>query len=630
MSEDVEQKAEQILDDIVQKKGGQRRDAQVRLARGLARFQESGKPLLAEAPTGSGKSFAAIAAARATGEKCLIATHTHALQQQLQHDAETLAEETGEFDVSVLKGRSSYLCKLRESQYRHRLKEAGEYDDLSGTAKDVLDWADETETGDKGELDVDVPKEMWDDLSVNSEQCARKNCPFFKECFAEYAKTRAKKSDITILNHAIVAQGMKSEEFLDGEFPNIILDECHEFPSVVGEAFGAHITKPKMLSVFSKARKLDAGLYQDIKKDLDTIQEAGRGVNEPLRNLNGHRLMEVVNRVYGACADYIQILGNKVSGKDYLLQSSLHSLMQELHQFLRGDTDFETAWIEWKDDTFTLRSVLYNTGHVVKMNLLDKYHSAMFMSATIRVGKSFQSSAVRLGLGKQDFTGATLPHLFDYENNGLVWLPNKLKQPNDPEFPSQVAKVSKATIEAAEGRTMVLCSSWKNVRTVSETLNRELGDKYTILTQEPGVNAKLLSQRFREDPHAVLVGTRTFWTGVSFEGDTCLCVVIDKMPFPSPSEPVIAARMEHAERNEASGFGTVALPEAILTIVQGAGRLIRTPEDKGVLVICDSRLNQNSSNYKQYGERVLKSLPPMPITSDTKLALDKIKSFVNN
>lgn len=621
---EVEDRAENFLDRLVEIRGGSRRPEQIRLSRGMARYQESGRTLLAEAPTGSGKSYAAIACARATGEKCLISTHTHALQQQLQHDAEMLSAATGEFTVSVLKGKTAYVCKHKEAQYRGELKTSGGYESLPEEEKDLLDWAEETITGERSELDFPVSNDAWFRIAASSEECTG---PAHKQCFAEQAKARAMQSDIVILNHALVAQGMNQENFLGGLFPNLIVDECHEFPSVVGDAFGANITSPKLLSLIKKCNRLDPEGAKEARGVVENIVSQGRGVKEPLRPLNGHKIMNEVSFLLSKFLHWNTIIGESEASRDQTLRSALFAISGELEIFLRGDTDFETSWVQWWDDGFTLRSVLFNTGPTIKMQLLDVYHSVEFISATIRVAGSFQNTAQRLGLRRDNFTGATIPHVFDYENNGLIWLPERLKQPNDPQFPTQVAMVSKNVIQSANGRTLILCSSWKNVNAISEILNEKIGEDYTILTQKPGENLKTLATRFREDQHSVLVGTRTLWTGMSFEGDTCLCVVIDKMPFPSPSDPVIAARSEYAEKNDVSSFATVSLPEAIRTIMQGAGRLIRTTQDHGVLVLCDARLNEKSPHGKQYANRVLSSLPPMPVTYGTKDALDRIKKF---
>lgn len=625
----IEERAAHNLDELVAHRGGQRRDPQVRLVKGLARHQESGVPLIAQAPTGSGKSYAAIAAARASGEQTLIATHTHALQQQLQDDAEMLSEATGGFSVSVLKGRSSYYCRLRGSQVEDNFSQAksAAFDDDDEMTK-VLDWAAETETGDKSELDFPVTTETWQQVSVTSDQCAGKNCPFFKSCFAEKARARAKVSDITILNHALVAQGMRQENFLDGAFSNIILDECHEFASVVGEAFGATITIGKLRWALGQARRIATEPQKAQFEDaIESILRMGTGVREPLRHLNGHHVLTHINKLIAIVAAWIAILEGDGGERNYILKQSLFNLMMELDLITKGDTKVQTAWIEWRDDdSFILRSVMFNVSGVVKAKLLDQYHSSIFMSATVKTNNSFKAAAGRLGMLGQEWVGAEIPHIFDYEKNGLIWLPSRMKEPNHPEFPMQVAMVSKAAIKAAHGRTLILCTSWKNVDIIGTALRKAFAkEDFPVIMQRPGVNLRRMAEEFRSNPHSVLVGTRTLWTGMSFEGDTCACVIMDKVPFPSPADPIIAARCEDAEDNGINSFSTIMVPEATLTMTQGAGRLIRTMTDRGVLILCDSRLNENSRYYKRYAKGIISSLPPMPVTTDTDVALDFLR-----
>lgn len=624
----IEDKAENVLDELVSYRNGQRREPQIRLAKGLARHLDNGKPLLVEAPTGVGKSFAAIAAARASGEKTLISTYTHGLQQQLQKDATMLSEATSRFDIAILKGRSSYLCKLKESQAQHDAKDFDDPDEAGSELSQVLDWGEETETGDKSELPFAVSAETWSQVSVSADQCAGKQCPFFKTCFAEVAKAKAKTSDIAVVNHALVAQGMKQDTFLDNAFPNIIIDEAHEFTHAVGEAFGAHITLGKLKWALNKVRRL-ASIESKTKYEnaLDYILRYGKNVKEPLRHLEGHALSRQIAILMASLTQWIVLLDNSKANKDYILKQSLYTLNADLELAAQGDTHTQTSWIEWFGENFTIRSVLFNPGNQIKMNLVDKYNAAAFMSATLKVGNSFNNMANEVGIRKLDWTGAQLPHLFDYQKNGLIWYPERLKDSGDPLHVNQVATISKHVVKAANGRTLILCTSWRNVNAISEKLSTTFPDM-RIIAQKPGVNIKHLADEFNSNPHSVLIGTMSLWTGVSFEGHTCVSVIMDKIPFPSPANPVIAARLEQYENNGSNGFMNVLVSEAARTLKQGAGRLIRTPTDEGVFICCDPRMNPKSQFYKRsYGKVLQDSLPPMKVTYDTQEALGRLKDL---
>lgn len=633
MPQEIEIAAEQCLDELVEYRGGTRRPAQVKLAKGLARHIESGEPVVVEAPTGIGKSYAAIAAARASGQKTLISTHTHGLQQQLQKDAEMLSEATDGFSIAILKGKSSYLCKLKESQVRN-FHDGGDIapDDEQTEIDKVLEWAEETETGDKGDIGFSVSNETWREVSVTPDQCINRKCPFFKSCFAELAKNKAKQSDIAVVNHAIIGQGMKQESFLDNAFSNIIIDEAHEFPEVVGEAFGANISSKRLKWAAGKMKRVGSvESHEKFQKALERIQYAGRGVKEPLRHLEGHPLNRQINLLLASVMQWVALLEQSKNERDYILQQNLYTLGQELQIVAQGDTHTQTSWIQWDDDHFTLRSHLFNPGAQIRMNLLDSYHSASFMSATMQIGGSFNSIATRLGLNKRKWTGAELPHIFDYENHGMIWYPNKLAMPGTEQHLNQLGVVSKRVVERAQGRTLVLSTSWNGVNTLGNKLRKSFEkESIPVMIQKPGVNIKYLAEEFMENPHSVLVGTMSLWTGMSFEGNTCIATVIDKLPFPSPADPIIAARMEQAEENGVSGFATVLLPEAIRRLKQGVGRQIRTVTDQGLIVIGDSRLDSSSPNYKQYARQVEKSLPPMRVTNNTEVAMERLDAIVRS
>lgn len=615
----IDEKCEQILDTLVAFKNGQRREPQVALAKGMARHAESGLTLLAQGPTGVGKSLAAIAAARATGAPALIATHTHALQQQLQADAALLSEATGEFSYAVLKGRSAYYCHLRGQE---------NIDRVSPPVRTVIDdWLDSGQAtidgGERSAVPADISAQDWSLVSATTDQCIGKDCPFYTECFYEEARFRAQQADITILNHAIVAQGIKQEgDFLGGCHKTLILDECHEFPSVLGEAFGGEVSSFGLKSFFRAAREPAMAANVDA---LYVLVSRGARLPTTLDQIEDNEILGAIDRIK---TDVYE--AGKRNRKKRGMANRAMSIIEALEAFLRGDNHLQVCWIEVSPEGFTIKTVYHNVGGIVRNQLLPRFHSVQFLSATVKIGDSFDSFAGRLGLRNQAWTGAEIAPLFDYENNSMVWLPANLKAPNDPGFARQVGIVASEAIRAAGGRTLILCTSWKNVDTISEVVRERLSDlDIPILTQERGRNVKTIAAQFQDEHDAVLIGTRTLWTGVSFDGDTCTSVILDKVPFPSPADPVIRARVDAAEAySEGSGFSAVMVPEAILTIVQGAGRLIRTKDDKGVVILCDPRVNKNSAHFKpSYGARVMKSLPPMTVTSDTETALGFLRSI---
>lgn len=623
----AEDAAELILEKLVEAKGGSRREPQVRLARGMARHHTTGVPLIVSAPTSSGKSLAAFASARASEQPTIIATGTQVLQNQLEEDGIMLAQAVGGFKVAVLKGKTAYFCHLKADQFVNSLEEP-----LNPRSQEsrILDWAKETTVGDKKELDFPVPPEVWDKFSVSPALCAGTGCPFYSQCFNEVAKSRAKNADIAIVNHALVAQGMKQEVFLAEKFKNIIIDEAHEFHHTVGEAYGATITRGRLEWLGNTCRPYMAeGDHAKYSRALSLIGEYGSKLREPLRHLNNHKIMNPISflkRTLEGCVEDLKLLANPSDREKSALKSAQDTI-SELYYFTQGDTSTRTSWVEWNDEKFVLRSVLFNPGFTIKKELIDKYDSAIFMSATIKVGGNFKNAASKLGLLNSEWVGAEIPHLIDYKNNGLLWLPKNMKDPGDPGYLAQVARLAGVTVRAAKGRTLVLCTSWASVQTVGERLKKELDGLYPVYVQEPGVPLAPVAEKFKNEENSVLVGTRTLWTGVSFEGSTCSCVIIDKMPFPSPSDPIVAARCEYVEDNGGNAFASVLVPDACLTVTQGAGRLLRAVTDRGLLVIADPRVNYQSEHGKGYARRVLASIPPFEVTRDSDEALGFLRNL---
>lgn len=621
--ESAAKKAEAVLDELVAFKGGQRRDPQVRLARGMAMHQENGTPLIVSAPTGVGKSYAGFAASLASGKKTLIATHTIALQQQLLRDGKMLSEARGDFDVALLKGRGAYLCKLRQSQVLSK----NEYKDNPELEK-VIDWADQTDTGEKSELDFSVSQETWSKVSVSADQCIGKQCPFAKQCFAEFARAKAKKADITILNHALLAQGMRQENFMDGEFENVVVDECHEFPQVVGEAFGATVTSGRLSWAKRQARRWasveeNRAFDRAMTNIMNAVRKAG---HENVRHLDRHPVRDNLYKIESLVGEWMKRLEGE---KNYITKQSFFTLINDIDLIALGETRRQTAWIEKNgDDGFRMRSVLFDASKVIKENLLDTYKSVEFMSATVKVGKNFDYMARRLGVSKTDeWQAAEVPHVFDYKNNGMIWFPERMKRPNDEGYPMQVANIAKFCVKKANGRTLVLCTSWRNVNIIGEHLRKSFAkEEFPVIMQRPGVDLKRMAEEFDANPKAVLVGTRSLWTGMSFEGDTCQCVIIDKIPFPTPSDPIVKAEMESCNDSGMSDFAAmnaVMVPRAILPITQGVGRGIRTMTDKALIVLPDPRLNKKSRFYTpSYAGQILTPLPPMPVETETQKAVE--------
>lgn len=607
----------------------------------------------------------------ASGKQVVVAPHTKALQDQLRGDLDLIASafpaDGGELldgppRYAVIKGRKSYLClsKVRgDEQGKEETLEGLEEDfaptsDLGKEFVALSKWADQTDTGDRSDVPFPVSSKAWNLASVSSEECTGKACPFYKDksCFAEKARRRGQYANVVVVNQNYLAMGMKIERLLPEGVEGVVLDEAHEFPAVVADTFGAQVgtdrlrnalkktTKP--LTEFDEARAepILTGAEKQIKR-LDVVMTAPKNPDRDLiTNPKVVKVLTDLRASFSNASDLASLLPEgdeqEKSRKD-LLARMLDNLIADLDLLLMGSTDTQVAWVETQRGKAIARSARFDVAQTINDLLVRRYKGVVFTSATLTVAGQFDQTARQFGMehAQQDALdegrvqpGASIwgksivPSPFDYSNSTMLYMPTDMPEPSTAQGKGQVyyeavAKVAEKAIRAGGGRTLVLCTSRESVRVISEHLQMSLGDEYPIYAQEPGEPAKEVARKFAEDPRSVLVGTRTFWTGVSVEGDTCATVILDKLPFPSPGEPITSARSEKADkRGKGLGFREVFLAEACLTAVQGAGRLVRTVRDRGVVIICDPRLNPRSRFKKSYNTQVLNSLPPFRWVQD--------------
>lgn len=660
--------AEAILDHMVVAKGGTRRDGQVQMARSVARALTEGKPHLVQGGTGIGKTLGYLAGALASGKQTCLTPHTKALQDQIAGDLDLMisafsSPEGQEIiptpSYGVIKGRSSYLCLAKVApQAPADMPLDGLDDDTTFTPSSTLgkevkalhDWAGETATGVRTHLPFTVSSKAWRQVSTTAEDCTGKRCPQYEQCFVTQARRQAAESNIIVANQAYLATHMKVPHLLPDTVEAIIVDEAHEFPDVVAHTFGAEVTIKRLegaldaLSKVSKRGESDNGGGKEdsrIKGTAKAIKVLDDAVPTPKFSDRGILTKtDVLDALDGVLAGFTAlrplVLGmpdstDQEKGAKDLLQRRLDNVLFDLKLILRGTTDTQVVWVEPRGDQAVMCSAQFDVSDTIYERLLYEFRSVVFTSATLSIGGEFDLIAKANGFAKGPWTGEIVQSPFDYPTQGRVWMPTGMPEPgNTPEkqtaYSAAVAEVAEKTVRAAGGRTLVLCTSWKSVNAVSEHLQSTLGNEFPIITQSPDTMPMTLAKQFADDPRAVLVGTTTFWTGVSVDGDTCSAVVIDKMPFPSPSIPIIAAQTEKADRERGSGAGfkEVSLVKAILSVVQGGGRLIRTLSDRGVVVVCDPRVHESSSHRKFYGRQVLRSLPPFRFTSDE----DEVLAFL--
>lgn len=619
-------------------------------------------------------SIAYLAGALASGRQAVIAPHTKALQDQLRDDLDLIksAFPVGKEGViptpsyAVIKGRSSYLCLSKvkgdgvTDEPQPLLDQAGEVasdgptSKLGKDVKRLNDWADDTATGERSDLPWPVSGKAWDQVSTTSNDCLGKACGFYKECFANIQRKKAFASDIIVVNQAFLAAWMKVPEILPDSVGAVIVDEAHEFNGVVADAFGSKVTPGRIEHVVSRA--LSALTRADAKEKAEVGAKEARDAAESLskklviKDKRERTNMELPGLVAGEIATvkakvarlneqasaYIGTSTEQDKAKKDNLIREMDNLEEDLKMILEGRNDRQVVWAEKGfNDKVGLRAARFDVSDTIFQNLLYKIRSVAFTSATLTIAGNFALPAANFGFDQGPWAGKVVESPFDYEKQGLVWMPEGMPEPGPREkgiaYTKKVAEVAEQTARAAGGRTLVLCTSNASVKAVSEHLSSVFKPKeHQVLSQGVGdLSAKELAKRFTEDPRAILVGTRTFWTGISIEGDTCAAVVIDKVPFPVPTEPIIKARSDKADRvqGRGTGFKTVSLAEACLTMVQGAGRLVRTVSDRGVIVICDPRLHPGGQYMKFYAPGMMQDLPPFPVTNNTEQALQLLKEI---
>ena len=603
--------------------GGERREGQRNMTVSVAAAIESGGHAVVQAGTGTGKSLAYLVPAVLSGKQTVIATATKALQDQLANkDLPFLSDNVDhDFDFAVLKGRSNYLClqKLAEADPDNRLDIPDTDDSLDLTTLDLLrEFAAETDAGDRAEL-AEIDDRTWRMVSVGRDECpGASRCPAGDDCLAELARQRAAAADILVVNlhlYAIAAM-------IDGVLPDhevVIVDEAHQLEDIVAQAAGCSVSGGRLKALARTA----AGLITD-RDSTGDIEAAATLLSAAIEPLVGKRLPDGPTDEVARVLDLLGIRVEKllqalkavpddapldVATRAIRVRQSATTLLDDLHM-LRQPTANDVTWVDGPPHNPSLRST-----PILIDSLLDdrvwSRRSGILTSATL-------ASTVRTKLGMPESADRTnVGSPFDYAENALLYCPTDLPDPRSPD--SRQAKLDEleSLILAAGGRTLALFTSWAAMRDAVEYLKPRM--PWNLLTQGQGSKAKLLEE-FVTDPQTSLFATMSFWQGVDAPGDTCTLVTIDRLPFPRPDDPVLQARRERAA---GAAFRSIDLPRAATMLAQGAGRLIRSTQDRGVVAVLDPRL----ATARSYRWELIESLPPMRRTSERDEAHQFLKQL---
>ncbi|MGV8869203.1 MAG: ATP-dependent DNA helicase [Janthinobacterium svalbardensis] len=623
------------------------RRSQTEMAKAIAHAIDSQTTLIAEAGTGTGKTFAYLVPALMWGGKTIVSTGTKNLQDQLfLRDIPTVrAALQAPVSVALLKGRSNYVCHyhLERTLQNGRMTSR---DDV-GHLREISRFIKMTSSGDKAEL-AKVPENamIWNLVTSTRDTCMGAECQYYQDCFVMKARKEAQQADVVVVNHHLFFADVALKDTGVAELlpsaNTIIFDEAHQLPDTATLFFGNTVSTSQILELCRDV--LAEGLAHargiDWAKTVTVVEKAARD----LRLTFSQDIVRLSLPQIAPSSDFfpaLDTLKDELDGMVAVLETQAEraeTLEQcrvrgvELAQQLSGwkfDPKAKVAageeavfWVEAFSSSLQLHKTPLSIAPIFNNQREGTPRSWIFTSATLAVKNDFKHFSEQMGLTGEP--SHTWPSPFDYGQQGLLFVPQNLPQPNSLGYTDAVIDCALPIIEAAGGRTFFLCTTLRAVKRAAERLADEFkqrGLNYPLFVQGDKGRTELLDQ-FRAAGNGVLIGSQSFWEGVDVRGDALSLVIIDKLPFAPPDDPVLAARIEVMEKQGKNGFMHHSLPEAIINLKQGAGRLIRDEGDRGVLMICDPRLIS-----KPYGKRIWQSLPPFKRTRDTSEVVEFFRNL---
>ena len=615
------------------------RKGQLEMAQAVERALNENRHLIVEAGTGTGKTLAYLLPALRSGRRVIISTGTKNLQEQLFFkDVPFLESLLGPLQVCYMKGRANYICRhklyaLRSQPILSGLEEISQY-------QAIADWEKTTETGDRAEID-DLPEtsQLWAKLDARSDACLGQSCADYQRCFITEMRRKAAESDIVIVNHHLffadlaIKQQAKSAPDA-GVLPEagvVIFDEAHELEDVASSYFGINLSNVR---------------FEELARDLESMLRAKQALSAGISSA-AQICRERARMFFGALPRGAGQDGRmQFSGREEFLEAqgdlylgvlnALHRLEGELERvrgveeapplrkrtadireqlkFLMESEDKNTVfWLERRGGkgrnapvSTHLQATPIDVSELLGELLFENFPSVVLTSATLTVQGGFEHIRKRLGL--RDARELVVPSHFRYGEQAMLYLPTEMPDPRDANFQEEAARRIRRMLEITQGRAFCLFTSYQQMHDLYDRLLTEVG--FPLLLQGTAPRKALLEE-FRETPNAVLFGTSSFWQGVDVQGEALSCVIVDRLPFAVPTDPVVQARMRAIEEGGGSPFFEYQVPAAVITLKQGFGRLIRSLEDRGVLMLLDPRIQR-----QRYGRVFLESLPPYRITQE--------------
>lgn len=608
----------------------QQQEMAVRVAEAI----EKGNHLIAEAGTGTGKTFAYLVPALMSQSKVLISTGTKNLQDQLFHkDLPIVTKALGvPATVALLKGRANYLClhrlDLAEQEGRFRTPE------MANSVIKIREWAAQTSSGDTAEMSSISEEDMiWSSVTSTSDNCLNSDCHYFENCHVIDARRQAQAADVVVINHHLLfADMMLREEGFAELLPQadaIIIDEAHQLAEVASSFFGESISGNQLLEL---ARDSEAEYITEINEDPNFVRIASvlQKLTKDLRLSFGmeQRRADWQSIAYDrefkksvlAVSEQLSELEKQLlplAERSKGLESCYERCTELRSRFTKLTTDIPDDHIHWFEThkrSFVLHITPFDISDIFHMQMETMKVVWMFTSATLTVANNFEHFKQRLGIETDNTVVWDSP--FDYSKQAVMYVPENLPEPTSPEYNEAVIKKALPIINACQGGVFFLFTSHKALQQAADLLDSEIDVPLMVQGDKP---RDVLLSEFRHRGNAVLLGTSSFWEGVDVRGEALSCVIIDKLPFASPGDPVLKARIDNMRKNGGNPFVDFQLPTAVITLKQGAGRLIRDVNDTGVLMLCDPRLIT-----KSYGKTFLDSLPTMMKTRNQ----EKVEGFL--